>query len=209
MSVSAGAKLVGKVHAKLVFGRRISVLAGMLAWHLRPSQTVLDIGCGDGSIGALLQRQIAGLKVSGVETHLRSECKIPCRPYDGSLLPFPDASFDVCLLVDVLHHTTDVLGLLKEASRVSRAFVLIKDHLDQNSLDHATLKLMDWIGNRPHGVHLTYNYQSREAWGKHFADAGLTKVSSTENVPLYPAPVSWIAERHLHFVALLRKNEKP
>lgn len=209
MSISAGAKLVGKAHAKLVFGRRISVLAEVLAKYLCPSQTVLDIGCGDGSIGALLQQQITGLDVSGVETHLRPECKIACRPYDGSSLPFPDVSFDVCLLVDVLHHTSDVRGLLKEASRVSRQYVLIKDHLDENFLDHATLKLMDWVGNRPHGVRLTYNYQSREAWQQHFAEAGLRKVSWTEEVPLYPAPVSWVAERHLHFVALLQKNGKP
>lgn len=209
MTISAGAKLVGKVHAKLVFDRRISVLAQILAQYLRPSQTVLDIGCGDGSIGALLQQQIAGLDVAGVETHLRPESKTACQPYDGSSLPFPDASFDVCLFVDVLHHTSDVSGLLKEASRVSRQYVLIKDHLDENILDHATLKLMDWVGNRPHGVRLTYNYQSREAWQQHFAEAGLKKVSWTEEVPLYPAPVSWVAGRHLHFVALLQKNGKP
>ena len=206
MSVSAATRLVGKIHAKLVFGRRTAVLASTLAQQLRPSQTVLDIGCGDGTIGALLQRRISGLDVRGVETHLRPECRIPCQPYDGSHLPFPDAAFDVCLLVDVLHHTREIGALLNEAARVSRAYVLIKDHLDENSADHLTLKLMDWVGNRPHGVRLPYNYQSRRHWAQHFAGAALTQVSWTEDVPLYAAPVSWIAGRHLHFVALLRKT---
>ena len=209
MSVSAATRLVGKIHAKLVFGRRTAVLTNMLAQHLRPSQAVLDIGCGDGTIGALLQQRIPGLEVCGVETHLRPECGIPCRPYDGSHLPFPDAEFDVCLLVDVLHHTREIGALLNEAARVSRAYVLIKDHLDENFADHITLKLMDWVGNRPHGVRLPYNYQSRRAWAQHFAAAALTEVSWTEDVPLYPAPVSWIAGRRLHFVALLRKKASP
>ena len=206
MSVSAATRLAGKIHAKFVFGRRTAVLADALAQHLGPSQTVLDIGCGDGTIGALLQQRISGLEVRGVETHLRPECRIPCRPYDGSHLPFPDAAFDVCLLVDVLHHTREITALLNEAARVSRAWVLIKDHLDENFADHLTLMLMDWVGNRPHGVRLTYNYQSHQAWARHFAAASLTQVSWTEHVPLYPAPVSWIAGRHLHFVALLQKT---
>lgn len=209
MSSSAGTRLVGKLHGRLVFGRRVAVLARVLAQHLRPSQSVLDIGCGDGSIAAVLQQQVSGLEIRGVETHLRPECKIRCQPYDGSSLPFPDSTVDVCLLVDVLHHTADVASLLKEATRVSRSNVLIKDHLDENLLDHLTLKLMDWVGNRAHGVRLTYNYQSREAWDRHFAALGLTKLSWQEDVPLYPPPVSWIAGRRLHFVALLRKRAKP
>lgn len=206
MSVSAATRLVGKIHAKFVFGRRTAALANTLAQHLRPSQTVLDIGCGDGTVGALLQQRIPRLHVRGVETHLRPECGIPCQPYDGSHLPFPDATFDVCLLVDVLHHTREITALLNEAARASRAYVLIKDHLDENFADHLTLKLMDWVGNRPHNVRLTYNYQSRQRWAEHFAAASLTRVSWTEHVPLYPAPVSWIAGRRLHFVALLQKK---
>jgi len=56
---------------------------------------------------------------------------------------------------DVLHHTQDPAVLLREAVRVSRSFVLLKDHLDENILDDVTLRLMDWVGNRPHGVVLT------------------------------------------------------
>ena len=206
MSVSAGTKLVGKLHGRFVFGRRVAVLAKVLAQHLQPSQSVLDIGCGDGTIAAVLQGHVPGLEIRGVETHLRPECKIPCQLYNGSSLPFPDSTFDVCMLVDVLHHAADVRTLLKEASRVSRANVLIKDHLDENLFDHLTLKLMDWVGNRPHGVQLTYNYQSREEWNRHFAALGLTRLSWIEDVPLYRPPVSWIAGRRLHFVALLEKR---
>jgi len=177
----------------------------MLAQYLRASQSVLDIGCGDGALGALLQSVISELRICGVETQPRPECKISCRPYDGSKLPFPDASFEVCLMVDVLHHTPDVRVLLREARRVSKSHILIKDHLDESRIDHLILKCMDWVGNRPHGVELPYNYQSRNAWMQHFVEAGLAKLAWTEDLPLYPWPVSWVAGRRLHFITLLGK----
>jgi hypothetical protein len=58
--------------------------------------------------------------------------------------------------VDVLHHTDDVTVLLREAARVGRIFVLLKDHLCENLRDNATLRFMDWMGNRPHGGGLIY-----------------------------------------------------
>jgi hypothetical protein len=109
--------------------------------------------------------------------------------------------------VDVLHHTENPAILLREAARVSRSFVLLKDHLDESYFDNATLRLMDWVGNRPHGVVLTYNYQSREQWAKHVSNCGLAEVSWTTEVPLYPAPFSLLVGRGLHFVSLLRRTK--
>src|SRR6266571_1123505 len=62
---------------------------------------------------------------------------------------------------------------------------------------------MDWLGNRPHGVVLTYNYQSRTEWAKYFSSCGLAETTWTTRVPIYPAPVSFFAGRGLHFVSLL------
>lgn len=205
MSVSA-TKLVGRLHGKLVHARRIRVLADVLATQLHPGQRVLDIGCGDGAISALLRERVPGIHIQGVEFLVRPDCAIPCRSFDGANLPFPDGSVDVCMLVDVLHHTQDVRGMLREACRVSRSYILLKDHLAENFLDHLTLKLMDWVGNRPHGVQLTYNYQSRRTWQRHFEELTLDTQTWLDRMPLYPVPVSWIAGRHLHFIALLRKN---
>src|SRR6266567_283048 len=82
---------------------------------------------------------------------------------------------------------------------------LLKDHLDENFVDNVTLRLMDWLGNRPHGVVLTYNYQSRTEWAKYFSSCGLAETTWTTRVPIYPAPVSFFAGRGLHFVSLLKK----
>jgi len=178
----------------------------MLAAQIPQRASVLDIGCGDGTVGSLIKQLRPDIAMQGVEFLVRPGCKIECRPFDGSSLPFPEASFDVCLFVDVLHHTQDPAILLREAARVSRTFVLLKDHLDENFLDDMTLRFMDWVGNRPHGVALTYNYQSRKQWAEHFPNCGLAEASWTTEVPLYPAPFSLVIGRGLHFVSLLKKT---
>jgi SAM-dependent methyltransferase len=198
---------IARGHRALVFGRRARVLSGVLT-PLIPegARSVLDIGCGDGTIASLIAERRPELALEGVEVIPRPSCRVACRAFDGAKLPFPDMSFDVCLFVDVLHHTTDVTQLLREAARVSRTCVLLKDHLSESSFDHATLRAMDWVGNRPHGVTLTYNYQSRIKWQEHFASCGLQPAEFSTDLPLYPFPFSRLFGRKLHFVAQLAKR---
>src|SRR5260370_11481614 len=194
---------MGRWHRGFVFQRRTRVLAEILAAQIPAGASVLDIGCGDGTIGSLIAQLRPDISLQGVEFMVRPGCKIACRHFDGNSLPFQDRLFDVCLFVDVLHHTQDPSVLLREAARVSRSFVLIKDHLDENAIDNLTLRFMDWGGNRPHGVVLTYNYQSRREWSEHFLKCRLAEVTWTTKVPLYPPPVSFLAGPGFHFVSLL------
>ena len=198
---------IGAWHRAFVFQRRTRVLAEMLAEQIPQRAAVLDIGCGDGTIASLIAQLRPDISIQGVEFLVRPECKIECRAFDGTSLPFPGGSFDVCLFVDVLHHTEDPAILLREAVRVSRSLVLVKDHLDENIVDDLTLRFMDWVGNRPHGVVLTYNYQSRKKWAEYFASCGLAETNWTTRVPLYPFPASLIVGRGLHFVGALTKTK--
>src|SRR5258708_14634985 len=106
---------MGSWHRAFVFQRRTRVLAEMLAAQIPPSASVLDIGCGDGAIGRLIAQIRPDIAIQGVEFLVRPECKIECTAFDGSSLPFPSDTFDVCLFVDVLHHTQDPAILLHEA----------------------------------------------------------------------------------------------
>src|SRR5258708_11270148 len=195
---------IGRWHHAFVFERRTRVLAEMLAAQIPQRASVLDIGCGDGTIGSLIAQRRPDISIQGVEILVRPECKIECRVFDGSSVPFPDGSFYVCLFVDVIHHTQDPAILLHEAVRVSRSFVLLKDHLDENIFDDVTLRFMDWVGNRPHGVVLAYNYQGRREWKEHFSKCGLADTNLTTRPQLYPPPLTLLAGRGFHFVSLLR-----
>src|SRR4029077_2797816 len=103
--VSKPLSWMGSWHRAFVFERRTRVLAEMLAAQIPQRASVIDIGCGDGSIGTLIAQLRPDISIQGVEFLVRPGCKIDCRPFDGKSLPFADGTFDVCLFVDVLHHT--------------------------------------------------------------------------------------------------------
>ena len=197
-----------RAHRLTVFGRRVRVLAGVLAKMIPNSASVLDIGCGDGTVATLITQANPSVRISGIELAPRPTCRIECQPFDGTTIPYPAATFDICMFVDVLHHAPDlptIARLLSEASRVSRRFVLIKDHLSETPFDCKTLQLMDWVGNRAHGVVLPYNYQSRNRWDGLFAEAALRVRNWEHQIPLYPLPFNAVFGRGLHYVALLEK----
>ncbi|HHY48810.1 MAG TPA: class I SAM-dependent methyltransferase [Alphaproteobacteria bacterium] len=195
--------LLNAVHGAAVFGRRVRVLARCLADAMPARGTVLDLGCGDGSVAIELMRLRPDLRVEGVDVMIRPLTHIPVTLYDGRMLPFADRSFDYVTVVDVLHHTQDPAAVLSEAARVARAGVVVKDHLLEGPFAGPTLRFMDWVGNRGHGVVLPYNYLTRAGWRNACHEARLQVVRSTDRLGLYPPPFSWLFDRRLHFVALL------
>ena len=197
--------VIGMLHANFVFGRRIRVLTQEMAKHLPPeSRTVLDIGCGDGSLAVALKAERPELEVVGVDVLVRPNPGIPVLPFDGTTLPFGDKSFDVAMFSDVLHHTDDPLILLAEAKRVARHAIVLKDHIRSGYGSYMTLRSMDWVGNAHHNVRLRYNYWTHDRWMRAFAGLGLAVKEWNGHLGLYPWPMSCVFDRNLHFVAQLR-----
>jgi SAM-dependent methyltransferase len=192
--------LVGKLHGRLIFNRRVQVLAEAICALLPPNASVLDVGCGDGTIASLCLQLRPDIRIEGIDVFVRPETKIPVRVFDGRVLPFEARSWDVVMFVDVLHHTDDPDSLVREAARVARQAVVIKDHLADTPIDVSVLALMDWVGNAPHGVRLPYNYLSGARWASLFQDARLRTERTTSEVPLYNFPLSAVFGRKLHFV---------
>jgi SAM-dependent methyltransferase len=190
------------LHGKLVFPRRVATLGKSIA-PLLPAGRVLDIGCGDGSISHFILSLRPDIAIQGVDVLLRPESKIPVQKFDGIRLPFPDKSFDAVLFVDVLHHTDDPGVLIREAARVARSCIVIKDHTRDGLLSEQTLRFMDWFGNAHHGVVLPYNYWPKHRWSDEFAAQGLQVKSWVAKLGLYSLPFSLLFERKLHFIAVL------
>lgn len=186
-----------------VFDRRIRVLADCLSAELPSNASVLDVGCGDGSLASLVMDARPGLRIEGIDVLVRPSTSIPIRWFDGTHLPYDDHSMDVVMFVDVLHHTDDPLVLIREASRVAKDAVVIKDHLADRFAARPTLRLMDWVGNARHGVRLPYNYWTRAEWHAAFAAAALRVQRWREGIPLYPAPASLVFGGSLQFIGAL------
>lgn len=195
-----------RIHGRIVSDRRMRQLAVLLGDQVPSSSCVLDIGCGAGTVAALLLQRDPSLSIQGLEVSARPTCAIEYKLFDGSKIPHPDGSFDVCMFVDVLHHAADPVAVLREAVRVTRRFILIKEHLSENRFDWWTLKFMDWMGNRPHGVAMTYGYKSRSEWKRIFASLGLDVKTWNESVRIHAFPLNLFFSRGLHVITLLEKH---
>ena len=181
------------------------MLVAHIAPLLPPDASVLDVGSGDGFVAESVMRARPDVTISGVDPLVRPGARIPVREFDGLSIPFPDRSFDATLIVDVLHHATDPQRLLAEAVRVTRDCLVIKDHRREGLLAGATLRFMDAIGNRRHGVSLPYNYLAPAQWAAAFADLGIAPDAEIRRLGLYPWPASLLFDRSLHFIARLRR----
>lgn len=207
--VSIFLSVVGTLHNKLAFSRRVRVLSEHFARLVPRGASVLDVGCGDGLISALLQSRRPDVRVCGVDVLVRKHTHIPIQMFDGHHLPFDDSAFDVVLLSDVLHHTADPSVLQREARRVAREYVLVKDHSRKGLAAGVRLRFMDWVGNARFGVALPYNYWTEQQWGKAWEDIGLQPQQFVSRLRLYPTPADWIFGAQLHFIALLKKCAPP
>jgi len=199
--------LVESIHEGFVKNRRVEVLARQLAEQLPSSATLLDIGSGDGQMAAAVLKHRPGLEIKGIDTLVREVTAIPVSSFNGKTINLPDRSVDFAMFVDVLHHTEDPHVLLKEAGRVVRQGVLIKDHFRQGWGAGWTLRFMDRVGNRRFGVELPHNYWAPGQWEKAWNELGWSKVSLVTKLPLYPFPASLLFGRNLHFIAHLRKTD--
>jgi 2-polyprenyl-3-methyl-5-hydroxy-6-metoxy-1,4-benzoquinol methylase len=195
--------IVTRLHDRRIHPRRVQVLRDHFAELLPSNARVLDVGCGDGLLAHLLTDVRPDVEISGIDVLVRPETRIPVRQFDGRVIPYGPAAFDVVLLVDVLHHMDDPSTLLREAARVARVAVVIKDHTRNGFLAGTTLRLMDRAGNAHHGVALTYNYWTRERWLRTFTHLDLRVAAWRGRLGLYPTLLGWPFERSLHFIARL------
>jgi len=196
--------LVDRVHESHVHRRRVRVLARHLAEMLPRDALVLDVGCGDGRLAQAVMAQRPDLAIRGIDVLVRPDAAIPVTWFDGVHIPFEDRSVDAVVFVDVLHHTADPTSLLREAVRVTRETIVIKDHLADGLLALPTLRFMDRVGNARHGVALPYNYWREAQWRDAFAALGLTIEEWRERLGLYSAVASMFFDRSLHFIARVR-----
>jgi len=191
------------IHADLIEHRRARALSNRLADIIPDRFAVLDVGCGDGLIGRLIGEKRTDIQLRGLDVLVRERTYIPVERFNGEVIPYEDASFDGVMFIDVLHHTQDPMVLLREATRVARKAVVIKDHTLEGLLAGPTLRAMDWIGNARYGVSLPYNYWTKREWLDAFNELEVEVGSWISNLGLYPWPAGYLFDRSLHFVARL------
>jgi len=203
--LSQAVNLIERVHSRYVQERRVRVLSNLLAQEIPANARVLDVGAGDGWMAHSIQEKRPDLQLEGLDILMRKKAYIPIIPFNGKQIPQPDGSYDVVMFVDVLHHTEDPMVLLKEAARVMRRTIVLKDHTANGVWAHSVLRFMDGVGNRRYAVALPYNYWAEDRWRSAFDKLGLMITTWHSKLGLYPWPANLLFERGLHFVTRLER----
>src|SRR5919198_5578381 len=107
---------------------------------LEPGQTLLDLGAGTGFISRWLRNRV-GVRptLADVVSYGNRERSLPfLQLEDPFRVPVPDASFDVVMLLFVLHHVDGYEGqdrLVEEARRVARSRIIVLEDTPRTTID--------------------------------------------------------------------------
>ena len=161
---------------------RAEAVARLCLPFIRPSDRVLDIGSGTGQVARRLRHRVSSVRTCDV-VDLGCYPDTPPLLFDGRRLPYADASFDVALLLFVLHHAIDPRSVLAEASRVAGRVVVFED-LHVSPGNDRRRGLVDAVLNGERGAPVP-GPRGEAEWLSLFAHRGLTLLSA-RRTSLFP-----------------------
>jgi len=175
---------LSRVSLDLAFGLYRKRIQVMKSWNvLQDSPSVLDIGCGIGQYAKITNSKYLGVDLN--KAYLNYACKRHQQPHHSfkyisvsDLVETHKQSFDLVLMVDLLHHLSEeqCVLLLSTAKRLAKKHIL--------SFEPVTFQpspIGQWIVEHDRGSHV----RSLERLHQLFKDAQLGITKSIE-LPLGP-----------------------
>jgi SAM-dependent methyltransferase len=200
-SPSPAARALFALHHRAIHLPRVERVTRSLAAQIGRADSLLDIGCGDGSVAVGIGAAVGASRLAGVDVLVRPETAIPVTPYDGEHLPFADGAFEAVVISDVLHHCEHPALVLREALRVAARVVAIKDHFRFGSLSGAILLAMDQVGNAGPGVLVRGTYFTGGEFAALVRDAGGHITGLTWPLRIHDLPWRLVTQDRLQFTA--------
>lgn len=158
---------------------------------LGPIDSLLDFGAGNGWIlNQMLTTEVLVGSARAVDVQRRDRYHMPVDLYDGDRLPFDDGEFDTSMAVDVIHHCPRPADALREIARVTRRYLVLKDHTFQGALGFVVLSALDEIGNRKFGIPNRYRYQRAFAWDDVLGREGFVVRKRVSPLPCHDGPLT-------------------
>ncbi len=163
-------------------------------------EKVLDLGGGNGLLAREIKEQL-NKKVVLVDVVDYNYTEISLLLYDPEdKVPVGDEEVDTTILYTVLHHATDPKHLLKEATRVTKQRLVIKEAYVDNEDARMTNSFFDWFYNRVIGdedINVPLNFLKVEEWENLLNSYGF-KVIEVKYTGL-DEPV--VPEHHVYIIA--------
>lgn len=173
---------------------------------LGPIDSLLDFGAGNGWIlNQMLTTEVLVGSARAVDVQRRDRYHMPVELYDGDRLPYEDRAFDASMAVDVIHHCVRPTDALRDIARVTRRFVVLKDHTFQGPFGFLVLSALDEIGNRKFGIPNRYRYQRAFSWDDVMAGEGFSVRMRMAPLPCHDGPLT-LTDR-LQFLAVYERRD--
>ena len=154
---------------RLVYVKRADYYAIKISKHIKNGDKVLDVGAGSGYLGEIINKKANATLVDIVDYN---QTKLPLITFDGKRLPFKDNSFDVALLIAVLHHTSNPEKFLEEVKRVSKKIIIIEE-VYKTILSRLFMDLWEWFWNKTTNIETYYNFHSSKGWKQIFENINM------------------------------------
>ncbi len=172
---------IRRKNGEAMFIASVERLLAKFQYFLDPKDRILDLGSGTCMFTRILRSK--GYDITPVDIKNKSYyADVTPIIYDGENLPFKRNSFDVCILIAVLHHTKNPEAVLKEAMRTSRKIILLED-IYTNIFQKYYTFFIDSLLNKEFIGHPHSNKRDRE-WHKLFKKLNL-KVEKKEYTKAY------------------------
>lgn len=172
------------------------------------TKSILDFGCGDGWFASQVQLHLPDSNLTAIDVQKREHVLVsPLIYFPDDPIPFPNASFDLTYAIDVLHHCNSPEQYLDELIRVSRRYILIKDHTYTHRIGRLTLAILDELGNRRFGIPSPQNYQFGWAWRKHLNAHGWKLKTLIHPAPCHTGFLGLLTNR-FQYIALYERCDR-
>ncbi len=167
---------------------------------IEKGDSMLDIGAGGGWIGEYV-RDLREAQVTLLDVENMNRTDLALKVYDGKNMPFPNSSFDVSMLVFVLHHCEYQIRVLSEAVRVSKKRLVIFEDTFRNPVEKFLCGLNDWISNspfflaNPFAMNMPFHYRQVAEWEDIFRKFSLRVIFKKETKHFITRHVLFIVEK--------------
>ena len=161
---------------------------------VRDGETVLDVGCGTGSLSVTLARITRASKIVGIDPskgfieYARTQgadARVTFELGDAQSLPYADASFDRCMALLAVDHIPDAPKATNEKHRVTKPSGVVATTMWDRSRENElygcfwdAVEAIDTTVKRPFGRQGSYG--SAEALSQLWNGAGLTDIEVTD-----------------------------
>jgi ubiquinone/menaquinone biosynthesis C-methylase UbiE len=169
--------------------RRVDEVTRHVVPFVGEGEQILDLGCGTGKISREL-RDASGVKPTLADVVAYNRTDLPYILLDDPYrVPVPDGSFDVVLLLFVLHHVGDAEGqrrVFDEGCRIARRAVLVMEDTPEGRFERAVNTVWDFVLNAYLGVATPFTFRTTAQWLREFERNGMVASHVERYRPMWP-----------------------